>query len=76
MTRMSVAAGMVFAAAVAIVSPAQANARREQADVYAAGSQRLLYREEHLVQPGASPERWVLPTTMPARRRRSQGQNS
>ncbi|WP_271678610.1 hypothetical protein [Thermomonas mangrovi] len=60
MTRMSVAAGMVFAAAVGIVSPAQANARREQADVYAAGSQRLLYREEHLVQPGASPERWVV----------------
>ena len=44
MTRMSGAAGMVVAAAVAIVSPAQANARREQADVYAAGSQRLLYR--------------------------------
>jgi len=60
MTRRSVAAGSALALAMAGISPAHANARREQADVYAAGSQRLLYREEHLVQPGASPERWVV----------------
>ena len=60
MTRMSGAAGIALALAMAGITPAHANARREQADVYAAGSQRLLYREEHLVQPGASPERWVV----------------
>ena len=62
MTRMPTHCCIAVAFATACIAPshANANARRELADVYAAGSQRLLYREEHLVQPGAAPERWVL----------------
>jgi hypothetical protein len=45
---------------VASIGPVQGSVRREQANVYAANSQRLLYREVHLVQSGANPERWVL----------------
>ena len=33
---------------------------RAHADVYAAGSGKLLYREMHLVMPGAAAERWVV----------------
>lgn len=41
---------------------AATTARRETANVYAADSGTLLYRETHWVVPGASPERWVLYT--------------
>ena len=33
---------------------------REQANVYASGNGQWLYRDEHLILPGATPERWVL----------------
>lgn len=39
---------------------AAAPVRREAAEVRAAGSARLLYRETHWVLPGDSPQRWVL----------------
>lgn len=48
------------ALAMAGIGAAHGTVRRERAEVYAAGSERLLYREDHLVQPGANPERWVL----------------
>lgn len=39
---------------------AQAGPLRESANVYAAGSGQLLYREVHLIIPGPTLERWVL----------------
>lgn len=61
------AAGMVLLAfALCAPWPARADAGaggwREQASAYAADGQRLLYRELHVVQTGASPRRWVLYT--------------
>lgn len=53
-----------FVTAILCQCTAQARAladpHREQADVYAAGSGQLLYRETHWVLPGPTPERWVV----------------
>lgn len=58
--RTAATAAALLCALVWPCAQAAGPARRETAEVRAAGSPRLLYRETHWVLPGDAPQRWVL----------------